>query len=121
MRCFQHIDDCVAGLIALAGGRGRRGSVVNLGGREVVSMRGLAERVRKLLAPEVGLRFVSEEWRYGAAAGRTRYRVPCLERAARSLGHEARRGIDAIILDLARSLDPSAVSEALSKAALQAV
>ena len=121
VRCFQHVDDCVAGLIALAGPRGRRGLVVNLGGREAVSIRELALRVRRVLAPELGVRRVTEEWRYGAAAGRTRHRVPDLRRAAELLGHRARRGLDTIILDLARSLDPSVSHDPRPVATLQVV
>jgi len=100
LRCFQHVDDVVAGLIRLARFEGHVG-VVNLGGREATTVKALAERVLCVLGVSAPVISVTSAERYGAKVARCRHRVPCVERAARLLGHRSQLTLDDMISDLA--------------------
>lgn len=116
VRCFQHVDDAVAGLLRLMELRrppveleeGGAPLLVNLGGGMRTSVHELARRAARLLGRSFEPRFVSSVERYGAAAQRCRARVPDTKRAEAWLGYRARRDLDRIILDLAQDLSSGA-------------
>ncbi|MEZ5988568.1 MAG: NAD-dependent epimerase/dehydratase family protein [Planctomycetota bacterium] len=102
-RCFQHRDDAVAGLLRLLRAPDAP-ALVNIGGRELRTVRGLALEVRRLLRSDSPLVGVTSEQRYGAPCGGCRHRVPDLGRMERELGHRARLPLSRIVLDLAGEL-----------------
>lgn len=104
VRCFQHVDDAVDGLLRLmALERAPRGAC-NIGSGHARTVLELAERAASVLGRSFVPRFVTSRERYGACATRCRARVPNLQKSASLLGHRALRGIDRIVLDLAHEL-----------------
>ena len=121
LRCFQHVEDVVRGLIAVMAApracgyvrsRVSSGHVFNLGGSQAISMRCLALRVLDVLGREGRLRSVSSRQRYGGESRRCRARVPDCSLAREALGHRARRSLENIIEDLASSLKETLGAEA---------
>ncbi len=104
VRCFQHVDDAVSGLLALASEPAARARIVNLGGTESVTMRALAERVRTVLDSRSPIEHVSDVERYGAPTTRCRHRVPDTSLARELLGSWPEIDLDRTILDTARAI-----------------
>jgi len=110
VRCFQHVEDAVSGLLRLGLREEGQGLVVNLGGEEATTIAALAERTGRVLGLPVRIRKVTATQRYGGPSRPCTYRVPDLERARAILGHRPVFGLDRILRDLAESLRRDAVS-----------
>lgn len=102
VRCFQHVDDAVDGLIALMEHRGACGRTVNLGGGEAIEIEHLARRVGAILDRAPRIVHVSSASRYGGPSTRCRARVPDTSLARELLGHRASRPLERIVTDLAQ-------------------
>ncbi|MCB9882656.1 MAG: NAD-dependent epimerase/dehydratase family protein [Planctomycetes bacterium] len=104
VRSFQHVDDAVAGLIALMSTDEARGRVVNIGSNETIAIVDLAHTVGEVLGRSIRIQSVTSVARYGAETTRCKARVPDTTLARALLGHEATRSLATIVLDLAGSI-----------------
>src|SRR5262249_38121595 len=99
-RCFTHVFDIVAGLDALMRLPHLSGEIVNLGGEERVSIRALAERVRRKVDPALEIQCVPYAVAFGPTFEDMRDRVPDLRRARRLIGYTTRYDLDRILDDV---------------------
>lgn len=80
LRSYMYADDLATWTLALLE-RGHSGRVYNVGSPEVISIRDLAETVRNILAPELGIKVMESP-----SSGPASAYVPLVERAERELG-----------------------------------
>lgn len=99
-RCFTHVLDVVAALSALMRLPQLRGEVVNLGSDERVSIRELAERVRRKVDPGVPIQQVPYDVAFGPSFEDMRDRVPDLRRAQALIGYAPQYDLDRILDDV---------------------
>lgn len=110
-RCFLHVQDAVAAVMALTNCRGAEGQVFNVGSSEEVSIRELANEVLRLTAPyvrdkgqqgsmEERIRFVPYEEAYATGFEDMRRRVPDTSKLRRYTGWEPQRNLQNILEDV---------------------
>jgi UDP-glucose 4-epimerase len=104
-RCFLHVADCVAAVLALMATPAAHGQVVNIGGTEEVSMWRLAELVKTALKSSSPLRLVpySEAYPQGGFEDMRR-RVPDISKLQRLTGWAASKDLQAMIRECAAAL-----------------
>jgi len=109
-RCFCDVRDVVPALMKLIAEPNARGRVFNLGRDEPISIRSLAESVRRTLGSRSEIRHVSYDEAFGAATKSgfddLRFRQPDLTRVREAIGFAPRIPLETTILDLAESLRP---------------
>ena len=103
-RCFCHVSDVVAGLVALSENPEAFGKVFNLGGDEEVSIRDLAERVVELADSESQLEYVPYDAAYEEGFEDMERRVPNTNRAKQLVGFESSVNLDEIIRSVIEDL-----------------
>jgi len=99
-RCFGHVQDIVAGLADLLACPQARGEIVNLGNNQEVTIRELAERVCLLAGSSSEVVLIPYDQAYGEGFDDMRRRVPDLSKAARLVGFQPQRQLDAILGDV---------------------
>ena len=99
-RCFAHVLDIVAALHDLMRLPHLRGEIVNLGATERVSIRTLAERIRRKVNPALEIQYVPYDVAFGPAFEDMRDRVPDVRRARELIGWAARYDLDRILDDV---------------------
>jgi len=99
-RCFAHVLDIVGALHDLMRLPQLRGEVVNLGATERVSIRNLAEHVRRKVNPAVEIQYVPYEVAFSPTFEDMRDRVPDLCRVRELIGWAARYDLDRILDDV---------------------
>ncbi|GIH09797.1 UDP-glucose 4-epimerase [Rhizocola hellebori] len=100
-RCFGSVYDVVPAMVALLTTPAAFGKAVNLGGREEISIRGLAEKVRQITGSGSDIRLVPYDEAYGAGFEDMRRRMPDLSLARELIGYQARYGLDDIVRSVA--------------------
>ncbi len=100
-RCFGHVYDVVEGLTKLLEKPECFGQVINLGSREEVTIKTLAERAIELTKSSSEIRYVPYEEAYGEGFEDMRRRVPSIEKAERMIGYKPTRTLNDIINDVA--------------------
>lgn len=100
-RCFGHVHDVVEGLTKLLEKPECFGQVINLGSREEVTIKSLAERAIELTKSSSVIRYVPYEEAYGEGFEDMRRRVPSIEKAERMIGYKPTRTLNDIINDVA--------------------
>ncbi|HHN46531.1 MAG TPA: NAD-dependent epimerase/dehydratase family protein [Planctomycetes bacterium] len=100
-RTFCHVQDAVEALYAMMQSEKAAGEIINVGGGEEITIRGLAERVKKMLASDSPVSVVSYREAYGEGFDDMPRRVPSLEKAARLLDWRPQRTLDDAIRDTA--------------------
>jgi len=103
-RCFCHVLDVVEALIALMNCPSARGSVVNVGSDEEVTIRELAERVLQRAGKQGEIRAVPYESVYGEGFEDMLRRVPSIERVETLVGWRPNRSLDQILDDVVREM-----------------
>lgn len=96
-RCFGSVFDVVPAMVALLQTPAAHGKAVNLGGREEVSIRGLAELVKELTGSASDINFVPYDIAYGDGFEDMRRRMPDLSLANELIGYKARHGLEDIV------------------------
>jgi UDP-glucose 4-epimerase len=96
-RCFTHVDDVVAALIALMDHPGAIGEVYNIGSSEEVTIAALAEQVRVLTGSRSEIVFVPYEEAYEAGFEDMPRRVPDISKAAATIGYRPTRALTEIL------------------------
>lgn len=99
-RCFCHVQDIVGAMISLVECPDACGQVVNLGSREEVTIRALAERVRDRINPSCEIRTIPYEQAYQPGFEDMQRRVPSLAKAERLVGFQATKSLDEILDDM---------------------
>lgn len=99
-RCFCHVKDAVSAITRLMESPEARGQVFNVGNREEVSIRELAERVIKITTSRSQIRFIPFEEAYGADFEDMQRRVPDLTKIEKAVGYRPRYSLEDIIRDI---------------------
>jgi len=99
-RCFAHVADVVAALVALMEEPKARGAVFNLGNAEEVTILQLAGRVRALTGSRSPIRLVPYTEAFAAGFEDMARRVPDLSKARELIGYRPTRDLDQILADV---------------------
>lgn len=100
-RCFGSVFDVVPAMVALLQAPAAHGKAVNLGGREEISIYGLAELVKEITGSTSDIHLLPYDAVYGAGFEDMRRRMPDLSRAHRLIGYKARYGLEDIVRSVA--------------------
>lgn len=92
-RSFTYVSDTVRGTILAAESPAARGTVLNIGSTEEVSIAELAALIRDILGSSSPIKHVSYESYYGSGFEDTRRRIPDVRRARDLLGFTATVGL----------------------------
>lgn len=103
-RCFCDVRDVIVALKGLFGAEGAIGKVFNVGSQEEITIRGLAERIRLLLASESSIVSVPYAEAYGPGFEDMERRVPDTTRVQRLIGWQARTRLDETVHRVAESM-----------------
>ena len=96
-RCFGSVYDVVPTLTRLMETPEAYNQAVNLGGREEVSIKGLADRVVELTGSSSAITYIDYEEAYGEGYEDMQRRYPDTSLAARLIGYEPTRNLNDII------------------------
>ncbi len=96
-RCFLYVGDAVVALARLATEERAVGEVFNIGSQEVLTIKGLAEKVRQKVSKDVRVVHVPYDKAYGEGYEDPRQRVPDISKARQLIGFQPSVGIDEII------------------------
>ena len=99
-RCFAHVSDVVAAVIALMQTPSAYGRVFNIGSDVPISILDLARRVTAAAGTDASIEFQDYSDAYGADFEDIRRRVPNLSRLKATIDIEARYSLDQIIEEL---------------------
>jgi UDP-glucose 4-epimerase len=103
-RCFLHVLDAVAALIALAECPAAVGGVFNVGSTEEISILDMARRVLELTGGDSNrIIFVSYDQAYAAGFEDMFQRVPDIEKVRKYTGWEPQCFLEAILQDVIKS------------------
>ena len=115
-RCFLHVQDAVAAILALAENPAAVGQVFNIGSTEEVSIRALAERVLAQAGAEASegrITLVPYEQAYAAGFEDMRRRVPDIGRLRELTGWKPQRSLDKILADTTNHMRSRALAAAV--------
>jgi UDP-glucose 4-epimerase len=114
VRCFAHVRDVVEGVRQLMACSAAVGRVFNLGSDVPVTIRELAETVRRLVDPSVPIEHVPYEEAFGAGFEDVRCRVPDLTRVRQAIGFRPRHTLEDVVREVVawRRTFPAAVGDA---------
>jgi len=96
-RSFTHVSDVVDAIIKLMDHPDAVGDVFNIGGEEEISIKGLAEKVKKLTGSKSELIYVPYDEAYGQGFEDMQRRVPKIEKARKLIGYKPSLDLEAII------------------------
>jgi len=96
-RCFAHVADVVAGVLALMEAPDAEGQVFNVGSDRAVSILELAQRVAAAVDPDLAIRFVSYAQAYSSDFEDCRHRVPDLSRLRATIDWRPRYDLETTI------------------------
>lgn len=96
-RCFLHVEDLVAGMLALLEEPRAMGDTFNLGGDHEISIRALAERVVELTGSTSSISYVPYEEAYAPGFEDMERRVPDTTRARELIGWVPTYPLDEIL------------------------
>lgn len=101
-RCFCHVGDVIRALKGLVDEPATSGQIYNVGSTERVSIRELAERVRKAADSPSELVYVpyEEAFGYGADEIEMFHRAPSIDRIAGAIGWSPTMDLDGILADV---------------------
>lgn len=100
VRCFSHVNDVVAAVVALLQTDSATGHVFNIGSDQPVTIRELAERVIRLAGSSSQIAFQTYKEAYDQDFEDIRRRVPDVSRLRTTIGFEPRYDLDGIVKDV---------------------
>ena len=104
-RCFCHVHDATAAILGLVSSTEAEGRVFNVGSRNEISIRSLAERIRELTGSTSDIVTIPYDEAYEAGFEDMQRRRPDTTRVETLLGWRPERSLDDIIADVARDLE----------------
>ena len=99
-RCFLHVTDALAAVLALWDEPRAHGQVVNVGSAHEIEIGALAERVRRAAHSSSAIVHMPYREAYGTEMSDFRRRVPSLARLEGLIGPRAPRPLEAILAEL---------------------
>ena len=103
-RCFCHVYDAVAGVLAVIDSNATLGEVFNIGNDEEITIEDLANEVIELTASKSVIEKVLYEKAYAPGFEDMQRRVPDISKIKRAVGWAPKLSRDAIIADIAAHL-----------------
>jgi UDP-glucose 4-epimerase len=100
IRCFAHVHDVVAAVVALVQAPAALGGVFNIGSDQPVSIRELAEKTIALAGTRSKIKYQTYTAAYDKDFEDVRLRVPDLSRLRSTITNRPRYDLDAIIRDV---------------------
>jgi UDP-glucose 4-epimerase len=100
-RTFTHVNDAVRAIVELAESHDAIGEVFNVGGRECISIRALAELVKRLLESSSSIVYVPYEQAYEHGFEDMERRVPDISKIQQLIRFEPKWSLEQMILDVA--------------------
>ena len=100
VRCFAHVADVVRGILDLMACSAAAGKVFNLGSDEAVTIRTLAERIARLVDPNLPIEHLPYARAYAPGFEDIRARVPDLTRIRTTIGYQAKYRLDDILREI---------------------
>jgi UDP-glucose 4-epimerase len=100
VRCFAHVADVIDGVLRLMASPATVGRVFNLGSDVPVTIRELAETVRRLIDPSLTIEHVPYEQAFAPGFEDVRCRVPDLSRVRQAVGYEPRRTLEDVVREV---------------------
>jgi UDP-glucose 4-epimerase len=102
-RSFTYVADVVDALVKLSQEPRAIGEVFNVGNTEEVTIRDLADRVKRITGSSSAVRFVPYDEAYEAGFEDMPRRVPDISKVSRLVGYQPRLGLDEIICRVVES------------------
>ena len=103
-RCFCHVEDVTEALIGLIGMSEAEGQVFNVGGRDEISIRDLALRIKEVVGSSSEIEFIPYERAYEPGFEDMQRRRPDISKVNAALGWAPQRSLDEIIEGVAKDL-----------------
>ena len=103
-RCFCHVYDAVAGVLAVIGSNATLGEVFNIGNDEEITIENLAHEVIELTGSRSIIEKVLYEKAYAPGFEDMQRRVPDISKIKRVVGWTPKLSLDSIISDIATHL-----------------
>ena len=103
-RCFCHVYDAVAGVLAVIDSNATLGEVFNIGNDEEITIEDLANEVIELTGSKSVIEKVLYEKAYAPGFEDMQRRVPDISKIKRTVGWTPKLSLDAIIADIAAHL-----------------
>jgi UDP-glucose 4-epimerase len=98
-RCFSHISDVVAALVALLDNDAVIGQTVNVGCTEEISILALAQRIREHVSSQSPVELIPFQAAYGEGFEDMQRRVPDITKIRRLTGWTPQRSLDEVLRD----------------------
>jgi UDP-glucose 4-epimerase len=112
-RTFTHVKDAVWAIMRLVEHPKAVGEIFNIGGKEEVSIEGLAHLVKEMLGSSSPITYLAYEKAYGEGFEDMRKRVPDLSKIQSLIGYDPQFTLREIVLDVAASQKPNGMEPAL--------
>jgi len=103
-RCFCHVYDAVAGLLAVIDSNATLGEVFNIGNDEEITIQDLAHEVIELTGSKSTIEKVLYEKAYAPGFEDMQRRIPDISKIKRVVGWTPKLSLDSIISDIANHL-----------------
>ena len=103
-RVFCHVEDAVRAVVALVDTDSTIGDYYNVGGVGEITIKDLAEKVKKITSSKSVLRHIAYSDAYPAGFDDIKRRVPDITKLQSSINWEPKFSLDSIIEDIARYL-----------------
>jgi len=103
-RCFCHVYDAVAGVLAIIDSSATLGEVFNIGNDEEITIEALAAEVIELTQSKSKIEKVLYEKAYAPGFEDMQRRVPDINKIKRAVGWSPKLSLDSIITDIASHL-----------------
>ncbi len=100
VRCFTHVNDVVNALCLLADNEECVGQIFNVGNDDPVTIKKLAEKVRKIVNPNATIKHISYQKAYGAGFEDIRVRRPDISKLLKAIEYTPKAGLNDIIQDV---------------------
>ena len=111
-RTFSHVKDAVRAIIGLAECRRAIGEVFNVGGKEFISIRALAELVKDCLKSSSSIVHIPYEEAYEEGFEDMERRVPDIRKIRELIGFEPQLTLESMVLDVANDQRKNAFTAA---------
>lgn len=110
-RCFLHVYDAIDAILSVAFSNNTIGKTVNIGNRYEVSINELSQLIIKITNSRSSIKYVPYQEAYGNGFEDMERRVPNIDLINALVGWSPKISLEQIIIDVAREISLSKVSE----------